>query len=93
LLGLVGAGAGIASAKNHRDVTIGVRFRDGRSFVGTTNSAVANRLQAFMFVYKPDGDQALANEPKASKENMSLKVAMLAAAFILTMIAVVLWLM
>jgi hypothetical protein len=93
LLGLVGAGAGIASAKNHREITIGVRFRDGRSFVGTTNSAVVKRLQAFMFVYKPDGDQTLANEPKASKENLTLKIVVLVAAFVLTMTALVLWVM
>ncbi len=86
LFGLVGAGAGLVTAKNSREVTIGVRFRDGRSFVGITKPGVANRLQAFMFTHKPNGDQRFANEPKISTEDLTLKLIALAS-FILIALA------
>lgn len=74
LFGLVGAGAGVVSAKNAREVTLGIRFRDGRSFVGVTNSTVANRIHAFLFTHKPNGDQRLENEPQVTTEDLTAKL-------------------
>ncbi len=89
-LGIVGAVAGIASSKTNKTFIFGIRFRDGRTFVGKSNGALIHRVQSFLLSHKPNGDVQLLGEPEIQQESLGLKLLVVGIASIV-FFGVLLW--